>query len=244
MSKAINQVMTISDCGDSGILVEFSLEYTERSWKQTLYLTNCLKQASLHGVLSIIPAYASVFVQFNSLQISGIQLKKLMREMMDHFDVSKDLLSETQLYRVPVLFNEETGLDLPIVAEELGITEEQVIALFCSKKYTVICIASPAGVPLLDTPPFGKKVSRLETPRTHVPSGSIGLSASQANVYTLNSPGGWKIIGRTPISFVDLVHLPPISYKPGDSIEFFPVNEEEYKQYEGKSMEEMKVNGE
>lgn len=243
MTEAINHKMTISDCGDSGILAEFSLEFTELAWKKTLYLSSCLKRVALPGILSIIPAYASVFVQYNCLQISGTQLKVLMEEMMNHFEESEDLFTDTQLFRVPVLFNEEAGKDLTLVAEELGITQEQVVALFCSKKYTVICIASPAGVPLLDSPPFSKKVSRLKTPRTHVPSGSIALSANQANVYTLDSPGGWKIIGRTPISFIDLTQMPPISYKPGDSIEFFPVGEEDYEKYKGKSMEEMKVNG-
>ncbi len=233
--------MELVDCGDSGILVEFSKDFSKTAWQKAHYVANLINESNVKGILGAIPTYCSVYIHYNCIQINNKQIKDFVKRSIQEFDSTRCFHKSPQRFRIPVVFGGEYGEDLENVGLQLSMSAEQVIDLFCSKHYQIVCIGSPVGVPLLDAPPFNKKIKRLETPRTKVPNGSIGLGGTQANIYTLDSPGGWQLIGKTPVQLINLEDSPPAPYKAGDYLEFFPIKEGEYEKYKGQSVDELKV---
>lgn len=228
--------------GDSALLVEFSTEVSEIAWEKAHYVAvqlNHLKKKI--GVLGTIPTYASVFISFDPLVTDHQQIKEEVQNILTSFSMTKEDRHEQRCFRIPVLYGGRWGADLKQVANQLDISEEQVIALHCSKVYKIRCLGARIGQPMMDGVPFPRPVSRLEVPRTRVPKGSIALAGLQTLIYTSEIPGGWQLIGQTPLRLVDISVYPPIPYKPGDYFEFFPISEEEANCYIGKSVEDMLV---
>jgi KipI family sensor histidine kinase inhibitor len=232
----------IYDYGDSGILVEFSKVFTKEAWHSVNYLAEKVKRNPIRGQLGIIPTYSAFFISFDIMVTNHTDVKSTIREILNQSPSTVELKSMYNRYfKVPIAYSNQRGPDLDNVSKQLKITNEEVISLFCSKPYQIVCISSPPGLPMMDAPPFTEKVPRLETPRTRVNAGSIAVTGTQAAIYTLESPGGWQLIGQTPIQLVDLQSNPPIVYKPGDYFEFFPITDEEFESYKGRSLIEMEV---
>lgn len=232
----------IADYGDSGLLVDFSEQELDQAWLATHTLANRLREMNMKGIKSVIPTYASVYVHFNCARLDRQTLIETITELaVDTSESSAGDLEQGRHFRIPVLFGTQWGEDLPKVAAQLGISQTEVVDLFCSKAYKIMCLASPIGQPLLDAPPFEKEVSRLPSPRTLLPAGSLAVAGRQACIYTLESPGGWQLIGQTPIKLVHLEQIPPVHYKPGDFLQFFPIAEKEFDLYKGKTVLEMEV---
>lgn len=230
------------DYGDSGILIDFSEHKPEKAWLGAHYVAKRLRAQNMKGVLGIIPTYSTLYVHFNCARIDRKMLVTAVAELIETLSSGADnYLVESKHFRIPVLFGAQWGEDLPNVAVQLGISETQVVDLFCSKPYKIMCLASPIGQPLLDAPPFEKSVSRLPSPRTRVPAGSVSVIGKQANIYTLESPGGWQLIGQTPVKLVNLANDIPVVYKPGDYLEFVPITEDKFNSYKGKTIQEMEV---
>jgi Allophanate hydrolase subunit 1 len=231
--------INIIDYGDSGILVEFSKTYTEEAWYKAHYLSNQLRNQGIKGVTGIIPTFSSVFIDFNVLLVDRQFLKETINGIIETVpDVANAQAMRSQRFRVPVVFGGEMGPDIANVAAQIDISEEQVVNQFCFKPYKIICLVRG---PMMDAPVFGKKIRRLPTPRTQVPAGSVCVAGSNASIYTVNSPGGWQLLGRTPIQIANFANDPPVPYRPGDYLEFFPIKEEEFNLYERQTLSEMQV---
>lgn len=227
--------------GDSAIVVEFSQEVTDLAWQKAHYISEQLNQSDNMGVLGTIPTYASVFIYFDPLVTDHQQIIKEVQRILNSFTYTKEEKRFLRCFRVPVLYGEQWGADLKYVASQLNISEEEVISLHCSKAYKIMCLGARIGQPMMDGVPYPRPVPRLEVPRTRVPKGSIALAGTQTLIYTSEIPGGWQLIGQTPLKLVDIEQHPPVPYKPGDYLEFFPISAEEADEYMGKSIEEMLV---
>src|SRR5690242_3211740 len=136
-------------------------------------------------------------------------------------------------FDIPVVYGGVHGPDLQRVADQQGISADEVVALHSARPLTMRCYGSPAGAPMLDGPSFPSPVPRLASPRPHVPAGSVSVAGRQAVVSSRPAPGGWCVIGQTPRQLIDLNRTPLVSYTPGDTFRFFPISPDEWSSYAG-----------
>ena len=186
--------------------------------------TEVLEKAGLHQVTDIIPAYNSIALIYDRLtedpdkEVEEIQskLKKISAPEIS-----------PQIHKVPVCY--ELGLDWECVEKHTGLKRKEVIKKHMNSNYTVAMMGFIPG--FLYLAGLDEKIScpRKAEPRTKIPAGSVGIAGNQTGVYSLESPGGWQIIGRTPNSFFDPKMDPPSEVKPGDKIEFYSISESEFK---------------
>jgi KipI family sensor histidine kinase inhibitor len=126
------------------------------------------------------------------------------------------------------VYGGDRGPDLDLVADELGLSADDVVSMHTATPWTIRLRASPAGLPMMDGPAMPASVSRNPTPRVRVAPGSVGLSGQQCVVYPVASPGGWRLIGRTPIRLLDLATEELVPYRPGDRLRFRAIAEDEW----------------
>ncbi len=134
-------------------------------------------------------------------------------------------------HRIPLAYGGESGPDLAWVADFHGISPEEVVQLHSQTVYRVYMIGFTPGFPYMGELPEALDTPRRESPRTHIPRGSVGIAQRQTGIYPVVSPGGWQIIGRTPVRLFDAAGDPPAKLGMGDQVEFYPVDEEELKRW-------------
>ncbi|MEM3760990.1 MAG: 5-oxoprolinase subunit PxpB, partial [Candidatus Bathyarchaeia archaeon] len=178
-----------------------------------------------------VPTYRSLLIRYNPLKTTYEQLVFQIK------DIEKNLGkfargTEGRRIIVPVVYGGEYGPDLGFVARYHGITEEMVVKLHSEREYRVFMIGFVAGFPYLGEVPDEIATQRLETPRLKVPAGSVGIAEKQTGIYPCEAPGGWRIIGRTPLKLFNPLQHPPALLSPGDTVKFKPISESELKTIE------------
>ena len=211
--------------GDRGLLVELGNEISLDINRQVRSLLFGLEGLSLKGVREILPAYCSVLIVFDPLVLSQATLRAKIRTLMagiDEFD-----LPQPKSIRVPVAYGGNYGPDLESVARYHNLEPEEVIRHHTSTTYHVFMLGFTPGFPYLGELPGRIVTPRRETPRTHVPRGSVGIAQKQTGIYPTKSPGGWQIIGRTPLTLFDPEGSPPTLFDIGDRVTFYPIKAQE-----------------
>ena len=220
----------IADCGDSAVLVRVAGPGDD-AWPVVHALADAVEAAGLNGVHGIVPAYDSLLVEFDCAATDHVAVRRAVA------DAARGLggkpVPPPRGFTVPVVYGGEYGPDLPLVADQLGLTEEEVIRRHTARQLTVRCLGAPAGAPMMDGPPFGQPVARLASPRTSVPPGSVAVAGRQAVICPVRSPGGWPLLGRTPLRILDLDREPHTPYRPGDTFRFVPITPAAWHDYEG-----------
>jgi inhibitor of KinA len=221
--------MTISPLGDSAIIVDFADEGSDldRLLARALAGAQALERAKIRGVVDITNAYQSVAVFFD--------LSRIERDMSIEEKVyatigstSRGRSSRRRVVEIPVCYDQEFALDLIRVASQTSLTPDAIAALHCSAEYTVACIGFVPGFPFLAGLSEKLRVPRLATPRTKVPPGSVAIANAQAGIYPFESPGGWNVIGRTPVPLFKVNENPPTFLRSGDRVRFRRINREEF----------------
>ncbi len=212
--------------GDRGLVVEFenvlSLEVNARV--RTLGLA--LESARLPGLVEVVPTYRSLGVQFDPLATSCATLREQIEEVLARMNPAD--LPVPRRVELPTVYGGEYGPDLPFVAAHAGLGEAEVIRLHSQATYHVYMIGFSAGFAYLGGLPERLHTPRLPTPRTRTPKGSVAIGGSQTGAYPADTPGGWRIIGRTPVELFDPLRDPPTPMVPGDQVRFVPIDEVEY----------------
>lgn len=210
--------------GDSGILVDFtSAEYEDR-WQQAQALGAALRQNEEAGIVDVVSTYQNVFVSFNPLLASHKSIMAVIETLMK----SKPAPRIATVFNIPIVYGQEYGPHLEFVAGVCELTPPQLIELHSGEEWTIRFVGSPVGAPFLDGPKIPVSIPRLTTPLARMIPGSLGLSGFQSIIYNAQSPGGWQIIGRTPVQLFDLTQNPPVPYHPGDRIRFKPISQREW----------------
>ena len=183
-------------------------------------LTRCL--LGVRGILNLHPAYTSVLVDFDPRLYTHDRLEALVRE---RWETRRDEAPPPppRTVEIPVRYGGEFGPDLPDVARHNGLAAERVIELHAAADYLVYFVGFSTFFPYLGGLPPQLATPRLSAPRKHVPAGSVAIGGSQAGVYPLASPGGWRLIGRTPLPLFDLHSSPPPLLRMGDHVRFIPL---------------------
>ena len=213
--------LRITDYGDAGLILFADQEYSDSSWNDLRSLAIEIEEADIPGCIDVVPAYDSVLVLFDYTTTdpaaARLAITRISRTQIPH-EQAKSL----QQFRIPMVFGGAYGPDLRGVAEELALRVEELITQITDYTFTVRCLAGPLAQPLFDAPQ-SREVRRLVSPRSAVPPGSLGMAGHQSTVYTARSPGGWALVGRTPVSFFDVEATPPVPYQRGDYLEFFEI---------------------
>lgn len=214
--------------GDSALLIEFGEAISLELNRKVVALDEAILKAEVQEVEELVPTYRSLLVRYNPLRTSYEQLVFRIKEIEEKLTESTTEV-EGRRVTVPVVYGGEYGPDLNYVARYHGLTEEQVVKLHSEREYRVYMIGFVAGFPYLGEVPDEISTPRLETPRLKVPAGSVGIAEKQTGAYPREAPGGWQIIGRTPLNLFNPLRQPPALLEPGATVKFEPVSEEEFK---------------
>ena len=184
-----------------------------------------LQKNKIPGITNITPSYNKLIISFNLEQINFEKLKEqIIGIKLENFNINKE-----KIVKIPVCVDEEFSLDVNRLSTNLKIEIEKILNSFFNKKYFCYMTGFIAGMPFLGDIDQNIRFKRLETPRVKVPKGSIGVTEQFCNIYTFESPGGWNIIGNTPIKIFDKSNENnPAKINPGDTVEFYKINKNEH----------------
>ncbi len=218
---------TILPVGDAAILVEFGRAIDPAIQARVGALDEALNRSPHPAIVEWVPTYRSLLVHYDPLQIGYEELAAWLEQQLQQ-EVRQSGLQRRQV-TIPVLYGGEMGPDLETVATHNNLTPEEVIALHQEPNYLVYMLGFMPGFPYLGGLDERLATPRLATPRTHVPAGSVGIADRQTGVYPLDSPGGWQLIGRTPLKLYDPNRPQPFLLAAGDELRFQAITEDEYR---------------
>jgi KipI family sensor histidine kinase inhibitor len=204
--------------GDSSILIHFGDDIDLATNLRVHALDVRLRMHSLDGVIETVPAYATLLVYYDPLILSYAQLKDWLKSEMDLTEEA--IVREPHRVEVPVQYGGEHGPDLSFVASHHHTTPAEIIREHTAQDYTVFMMGFTPGFPYMGKLSDSLATPRLETPRTRVPAGSVGIAGAQTGIYPIDSPGGWRIIGHTSLPLFNLSAAEPFLFSPGDSVRF------------------------
>ena len=204
--------------GDSSVLVQLGDEINLTINRRVHALANLIITSSMQGIVEIVPAYAALLVHYDPLLLSFTQMKAYLRTQISQMEESES--RKPRQISVPVKYGGEKGPDLESVASYLGLRVEDVIRIHSEKIYTVYMMGFTPGYPYMGKLDDRLIMPRLETPRTRVPAGTVAIAGSQTGIYSIESPGGWQLIGWTPLKLFDLESESPFLFSPGDEVKF------------------------
>jgi KipI family sensor histidine kinase inhibitor len=191
-------------------------------------LTQLLQREIGHLIIDMIPAYASIHITFNMLAISADMFKQKIQSLMTNTAIMPSALSSKKIIEIPTYYGKEVALDLALLAERTQLPMEDIVSIHSSHIYDVCAIGFAPGFAYLGHVDSRIASPRKSTPRKNVAQGSVGIADQQTAVYPSDSPGGWQIIGRTPLALVDY-HCEPFSiFSVGDRVQFTSITKTEY----------------
>ncbi|MBI3243674.1 MAG: 5-oxoprolinase subunit PxpB [Chloroflexi bacterium] len=204
--------------GDSALAVAFGDEIAPALNRRVHALARLLDQDRLPGFCEAVPTYCALLIHYDPLLIGYQNVVDWVAAKVPQIEAATP--ASPRRLEIPVLYN---GPDLAFVAEYNHLTVEEVIAIHSGEAYTVYMMGFTPGFPYMGRLPPAIITPRLETPRTRVPAGSVGIAGPQTGIYPIESPGGWRIIGQTRLKLFDLSRDPPFLFAPGDVVRFTPV---------------------
>jgi inhibitor of KinA len=223
---------------DRSVLVNFGNIIDPVINEKVISLHKTLQQSAFDGFIESVPAYASLAVFYDVLKIKALTqmpayafVKNQLILLLDQLNTATDL--PTQIIKIPVCYDTEFGIDLQELAEFHRLTVKEIIQLHTAEIYRVYMIGFMPGFAYM-----GKVLDQLITPRKEQPrlkvaAGSVGIAGSQTGIYSIDSPGGWQIIGKTPLQLFDANRQTPCLLSAGDRVQFFSIDKNEFKQYNG-----------
>lgn len=225
----------IAAAGDSAINIEFGSTIDDQINDRVYSLAEALTADRPDWLVELVPTYRSLLVQYDPLKNDFDEVLTAIEESLQSTtdNSESDAAIRKQLvYELPTAYGGEHGPDLETVAEHGGLSPSEVIDIHSSTAYRVYMIGFSPGFPYLGGMDEKIACPRLSTPRTRVPAGSVGIAESQTGVYPSASPGGWQLIGRTPVKLFDDEQDPPSLLQPGHFVKFAPVEAEDFQRIE------------
>jgi KipI family sensor histidine kinase inhibitor len=219
--------------GDRGLLLEFGDEISAEVNEKVRKMALAIQTETLDGVIEVVPTYRSLLVLYNPLIIPLEDLKRRLNQLEE--GLKEISFPDPRLTKIPVLYGGDFGPDLEKVAEYLHLPREEVIRLHCSKPYFIYMIGFMPGFPYMGELPDALITPRLKTPRLSVPAGSVAIAQKQTGIYPVESPGGWQILGRTPVKLFNPEKEPPALLRMGDLVQFYSISEKEFHEWNSQS---------
>ena len=215
----------ILNLGDAALYCDFGKEVNKETNSGVIKYFKTLKKLNLKGITNITPSYNKLIISYD---LSVIKFQDL-KEEIKNLKLMQIKNNEDKIVTIPVCVDDEFSLDLNRLSEKLKIEKDKIIQTFLKKEYFCYMTGFIAGMPFLGDTDSKIRLQRLETPRVKVPKGSIGITEQFCNIYTFESPGGWNIIGNTPIKVFDKFNQKnPAKINPGDRVAFYKINKDDY----------------
>jgi inhibitor of KinA len=211
--------------GDSALMVRWGGAITSEVHQRVTALARHLEAHSLSGITEAVPGYVTLTVFYDPLRLSYQEVHRYLEERL--FAEGDTPQEPSRLIEIPVLYGGEDGPDLSAVAEHNGLSEEEVVRIHAGTEYRVFFIGFAPGFPYLGGMSPRIAVSRRANPRLSVPAGSVGIAGEQTGIYPLETPGGWQVIGRTPLALFRSDLDPPSLLRAGDRVRFRPISPDE-----------------
>lgn len=213
--------------GDHAVLIEFGNVIDEEINKKVIIFSNSIRRHSITGVIDVLSTYRSVMVFYDNSKTNFFRLKKTINKISISKDNSTDVKARKLL--IPVCYEDKYSKDLYDMESALGLSKDEIINIHSEGEYKVFMLGFLPGFVYLGGLDKRIHMPRLETPRTTIPERSVGIGGNQTGVYPMESPGGWRLIGKTPVDFYNPQNTEPILCQPGDYIKFFKITSSEYK---------------
>ena len=208
----------LSPLGDSSVLIHLGSEIDVATNLRVHAVDARLRQHSIVGVIETVPAYAALLVHYDPLVLTYAQVAEWLVSEMAVAEESASARRRRMI--VPVHYGGENGPDLAFLADYHHCTPTEIVRRHTSQDYTVFMMGFTPGFPYMGRLDDDLATPRLETPRTRVPAGSVGIAGAQTGIYPIDSPGGWRLIGHTSLPLFDLSADEPFLFAPGDSVRF------------------------
>jgi len=212
--------------GENGLLIELGRDIEPATNDRVHSLQSAI--ASLHhpAILEIVPAYSTVHIFYDPFRMSRKELQALVSDA--GAAVCNEAVNRRKVFFIPVLYGGDYGPDLAFVARHTSLSTEELIRIHTMEPLRVYMLGFMPGFPYCGSPSLINNVPRMERPRTRVIAGSVGCAGTQTGIYPVESPGGWRIIGRTPVRIFSSSRPQPFLFSPGAYIQFTAIAESEY----------------
>ncbi len=221
-------IKNITNLGDASLYCDFGNKIDQETNLNVIKYFKNLKEIKIKGITNITPSYNKLIVSFD---LSVTNFENLKNKIIN-LDFRGKENQKTKLIKIPICIDEEFSLDIKRLCEKLKMNHDQIYKSFFDKEYYCYMTGFIAGMPFLGDTNSNIRLNRLETPRVKVPKGSIGITEQFCNIYTYESPGGWNIIGNTPINVFDKFNEKNHTLiNPGDRVAFYKINKQEFKKY-------------
>ncbi|MDC0944435.1 allophanate hydrolase subunit 1 [Candidatus Pelagibacter sp.] len=222
-------IKNILNLGDAALYCDFGQDVNKTINSNVIKYYNNIKKLNIESINNITPSYNKLIISFDLNKIKFNELKNIIEKI--HIDDDEKLLGKQ--IEIPVCCEEPYSLDLSELERKLNLTKEIILNNFFKNEYFCYMTGFIAGMPFLGDTNESLRAKRLETPRVKVPKGSVGITEQFTNIYTFESPGGWNIIGNTPLKVFDSSkEIEPNLINPGDTVLFKRISKEEYLNYE------------
>ena len=209
---------TIVPLGDSALLVQLGEEIDLAVNQKVHTLASLIHAVPLEGLIETVPGYSTLLVHYDPLAINDTKLREWLSEKVEQ--TGQVHAKKTQQINVPVQYGGEYGVDLAFTADFHHLSVEQVIRIHTGRTYIVYMMGFTPGFPYMGKLDDTIATPRLETPRTRVPAGTVAIAGFQTGIYPIDSPGGWRLIGYTPLRLFDPEADAPFLFSPGDEVRF------------------------
>ena len=221
-------IKNISNLGDAALYCDFGQEVDKDINTKVIRYFKTIQKEGIDGVNNLTPSYNKLIVSFDLKKTNFNELKKII----ENLEVIDSKILKSNKIEIPVCCDENFALDIERLKEKLKIDRDKIYENFFSKEFFCYMTGFIAGMPFLGDLDENMRAKRLETPRVKVPKGSVGLTEQFANIYTFESPGGWNIIGNTPINiFNSKKEANPNLINPGDNVTFKRITKDQYENY-------------
>lgn len=204
--------------GDAALLVQLGNEINVEINHRVQTLAALIDSAQLDGVIETVPAYSTLLIHYDPLVLTDSQIRTWVRTKLVHMDETES--RKPRQIEVPLRYGGEYGPDLESVAAYHGLHPEDVIRIHSEKPYVIYMMGFTPGFPYMGKLHDAIATPRLETPRKHVPAGTVAIAGSQTGIYPVDSPGGWRLIGWTSLQLFDPKSESPFLFSPGDEVRF------------------------
>ena len=224
-------IKNISNLGDAAVYCDFGVEVNKSVNSDVIKYFKALKKENIESINNLTPSYNKLIVSYDLRKTNFKEVKKLI----ENLNVNETQDNNSTKIEIPVCCDDQFSLDIKRLEEKLKINRDKILKNFFSKEYFCYMTGFIAGMPFLGDLDENMRVPRLETPRVKVPKGSVALTEQFANIYTFESPGGWNILGNTPVDVFDnSKEEEPNLINPGDIVVFKQINLERYNSYNDK----------
>jgi len=212
--------------GDRALIMELGDAIEEKCNNAIRSVVEAVEAQNIEGIEEAVPTYRSILFYYDPLVMDFYGITSTLKKLYDQLDATSGTTGPTLV--IPVLYGGEAGPDLGFVASHAHLSEDEAVALHSSRDYLIYMIGFTPGFTYLGGMDDKIATPRLERPREHIPAGSVGIASKQTGIYPIDSPGGWQLIGLTPLKLYDPNREPPILPSVGEHIRFKPITKEEF----------------